>query len=195
MQIVLEGINGSGELWLDIMKIICGDTSDKSMVDLGCHHAPYSPLLGFKTRDYIDIQNRPLDHVEEQKYFTQADIVEYLKHCPWWFSVSICSDVIEHLTVEKGMELLEWMRRRSSKSIIFTPLGEYIIENEKTDNPDAHRSGWTPEIIPQAYLSIVLPNFHPTLHMGAFFSIICTPYDEKELQRIHNEIKAKYEKN
>lgn len=182
MRIDLNGIVGSGELWLKIMKIICGDTHDKSMVDLGCHHAPYTPMLGFKERTYVDIQNRPLDDENEQQFFVQENILCYLLDAKN-VDVSICSDVIEHLNIEKGRLLLHLMSNSSTKQIIFTPLGEYMISED--ENPDLHRSGWTPEMLPD-YLAIVLPDFHPALNTGAWFGVNC---DNEEKLRIINEIK------
>jgi hypothetical protein len=186
--IVLEGLVGSGELWLDIMKIICGDTQENWMIDLGCHKAPYSPLLGFKHRNYLDIQNRPLDHTEEQQYFIQAEIADFLKRMHRGRFVFILSDTIEHLTIKQGYEVIELMCQKGHKSIIFTPLGDYMLETEPTENPDSHRSGWIPEML-SGYASIVLPNFHEALGKGAFFAFNCNPI---ETERILNEITQKY---
>jgi hypothetical protein len=186
MQITLEGLAGSGELWIDVMKIICGDTSKQCMIDLGCHHAPYTSRLGFRNRTYVDIQDRPLDDPNEQQYFIKWDAIAYLDICEEYFDVCIASDFIEHLTKEKGERLLDEMWKSSDKSIIFTPIGEYMITND--DHPDSHRSAWTPEMLPD-WLSIVLPNFHPTLTVGAFFAANCS---DEEKTRIYNEIKIKY---
>jgi len=186
MQITLEGLTGSGELWLDIMKIICGDTSGKSMVDLGCHHAPYTPLLGFKDRTYVDIQDRPLDHHDEQKYFRHSGAITFLTMCDCEFHVSIASDFLEHLTFQVGKELLHLMKLRSSKQVVFTPLGDASITLD--EHPDSHASGWVPNDFPD-WLTIALPNFHESINLGAFFACDCT---EEEKQRIYNEIKIKY---
>lgn len=183
MRIDLPGIRGSGDLWLKIMKIICGDTHDKSMVDLCCFHAPYTPLLGFKERTYVDVQNRPLDHEQEQKYFIQSDVFEFfVNNNGRRYSVMILSDAIEHFNKTQGFDILLSMYFLSDKQIIFTPLGEYDIVED--DNPDSHRSGWTPEMLPD-YLSIVFPDFHPEINMGAWFGVNC---EIQEKTRIFNEI-------
>src|ERR1700682_4204770 len=96
--ITLEGMAGSGELWLDIMRIICGDTEGKSMLDACCHKAPYTSKLGFSERTYVDIQDRPLDDPNEQKYFIKSDIIDYLEKTGKIFHVAICSDAIEHFS-------------------------------------------------------------------------------------------------
>lgn len=110
MIIELANIPGSGKLWLDIVKIICGDTSGKSMLDLMCHKAPYTSQLGFKERVYVDINNRPLDNENEQQYFIQSDVFNYLtNNINEHFDVSICSDGIEHLTIDAGYKILSLM--------------------------------------------------------------------------------------
>jgi hypothetical protein len=81
------------------------------------------------------------------------------------------------------------MKAKSNKQIIFTPLGAYMVDEGST-HPDSHKSGWTPDML-FGWLSIVLPNFHPTLNTGAFFAVQC---DEEEKERIVNEIKNKYDK-
>lgn len=172
MRIEYPGVAGNGEIYLDVMRAICGDTKDKSMIDLMCYHAPYTPLLGFKERTYVDIQNRGLDHQEEEQYFKEIDVLEYLSNpiCPF-YDVSICSDGIEHLESAHAIFLLKKMYMYSSKQVLFTPLGEWMIIAEK--HPDNHRSGWTPEILesimPNHFAYIVFPDFHKAMNTGAFF--------------------------
>jgi hypothetical protein len=188
--LILHGIGGSGDVYLDIMKIICGDTSGKSMCDLCCHHAPYTSQLGYRDRTYVDIQNRPLDNLAEQQFFVQADIFNYLKFDNGHFDDCILSDAMEHFKTEDGYYLLGLMRRKSLKQIIFTPLGAYMVDETST-HPDSHKSGWTPEML-FGWLSIVLPDFHPSLKTGAFFAVNCS---DEEKERIYNEIKNKYDKD
>jgi len=190
MQIVLPGIHGSGELWLDIVKTICADTSGKYMIDLGCHKAPYTPLLGFKYRQYVDIQERPLDHESEQKYFFKFDVVDYVKRMPKSDATIIASDVIEHLTKEEGMTFYEMIWFKAKEFVIFTPYGDCMINIGNPDSPDTHRSGWLPEDLEGSY-SIVFPDFHPTLGIGAFFAF---NNDEGNGEQILNSIKQKYER-
>jgi len=193
MNIELSNISGSGKLWVDIVGIICGDTSDKSMIDIMCHHAPYTSLLGFKERTYVDITNRPLDNIDEQQFFVVSDVIEYLTdHSNNNFDVAICSDGIEHLTIETGYKMLSLMDEISDKQIIFTPLGKYMVTEDLNDkSPDSHRSGWTPNMLPN-YLSIVFPNFHPSLNSGAWFGVNC---NEQEKIRIYNQIITLYGQN
>jgi len=184
--ITLEWISGSGELWLEIMKIICMDTKGKSMIDLGAYKAPYTPQLGFLKRTYVDIQERQLDFPEEQQYLVKSDMVKYLESYEHHFQVAISSDSLEHLTHERGLALLDAMEICSDKQIIFTPLGPFGTTDD--GRPDSHASSWTPDMLPE-YLCIVFPNWHPELNLGAFFAVRCS---DEEKQRIHNEIKNKY---
>jgi hypothetical protein len=184
--ITLEGLVGSGELWLNISSIICNPSTGQSMCDLGCHHAPYTPLLGYSQYVYVDIQYRGLDYRGMEEWFVNMDAIEYLKKCYRHFDLCIASDFLEHLTEEKGDEFLSLMQDHSDKQVIFTPLGDASITAD--GHPDSHASGWFPEDFPE-WLTIVLPNFHPSINLGAFFAVNCSV---EEKQRIYNEIKSKY---
>lgn len=187
MKLEYPGIVGSGELYLKVLKAICGDTEGKSMVDLMCYHAPYTPLLGFEKRTYVDIQDRGLDHKEEQQYFIQSDVFEYLEKRDNHFDVSIATDSIEHLSFTDGERLIEQMRKHSDMQIIFTPLGEYMVEKD-TIHPDTHKSGWDNSYFEErGWGTIVFPNFHRQLNIGAFFAIKCNEI-EGELVKIKNRL-------
>lgn len=187
MQLTIPGVQGDGEVYLDILKGICGDTAGKSMIDLMCHHAPYTPQLGFDKRTYVDIQDRGLDHKEEQQYFIQEDVIRYLYGNPKpKADVMICSDGIEHLPKATAWDIVLTMRQQSKKSIIFTPLGDCSIS--EGGHPDEHKSGWLPEeFLDMGYATIVFPNFHPSLNTGAFFAWHSV-YIEKDYERVINEL-------
>jgi hypothetical protein len=191
MTLEYPGIEGNGEIYLDVMKAICGDTSDKSMLDLGCHHAPYTPLLGFKERTYVDVLDRGLDHKEEQQYFVKADVHMFCfnnNHRTW--DVIIASDFIEHLSKQSGHDLCWSMRLLSKKYIIFTPLGDLLVDKE-ADHPDAHKSGWAPtDLTNMEYAFISFPAFHKQFNCGAFFAWHCENIKE-DFERVTNELKNK----
>jgi hypothetical protein len=176
-------IEGSGELYLDVMRAICAETSQKSVLDLLCHRSPYTPQLGFRERTYVDIQNRPLDFKEEQQYFIQKDVFDYLHTTRIkQFDVVICADGIEHLSEEKADKLIAECAIVAEKRVFFTPLGDCMLSDD--DHPDSHRSGWTPEKITERHSGgwgfIVFPDFHPTLNQGAFFFWTCDSGIEKD---------------
>ena len=185
MTITLNNI-GSGELYLQIMKAICGETDGLSVADLMAHKSPYTPQLGFSKRTYVDIQKRPLDFKEEQKYFVKADVIDFLNKGEY-FDVTLCIDGIEHLEKRKGMELVYLLEKYSSKQIIFTPLG--YCEQEYIEEPDRHLSGWEPSYF-DGWGIIVLPNFHPSLkNKGAFFAWHCDDI-KTDFERVKNELKS-----
>lgn len=191
MRIDIPNVQGSGEKYLDVMKAICGDTSDKSIVDLCCHHSPYTPQLGFKERTYVDILDRGLDFKSEQKYFVKSDVMEYLSGISFkHFDTTICSDGIEHFREVDAVRLLKYMDFVSETQILFTPLGDHEVEVIETYDPDSHKSGWKPEMLeelfPDHYAYIVMPDFHETI--GAFF-FFHTPNLKQEFERIYNELK------
>lgn len=182
----IPNVPGSAEVYLDLLKIICGDTTGKSMVDIGCYHAPYTPMLGFAKRTYVDPLDRKLDYEGEQQYFVQGDAIAYLQSCQK-VDVAISSDSLEHFHLDQGLQLLALMAEKSDKQVIFTPLGEWMVnlDPENTD-PDTHKTGWWPEML-DGYATVVLPHFHPALNAGAFFAWKCSQPTEN--QRIYHQIK------
>lgn len=188
MQLVYPGVIGNGEIYLDVLKAMCGDTSGKSMVDLMCHHAPYTPLLGFEERIYVDLLDRGLDHKDEQKHFIQLDVFSFFFSIPAnRYDVMICSDGIEHLRRNDGENLLRLMESHSHKQIIFTPTNDMNLDIG--NHPDTHKSSWGPEDF-QSYGVVHFPNFHPTLNQGAFFAFMCENVTE-EFELVKIELKNK----
>lgn len=185
MKIEYPNIEGSGEIYLTVMKSICGDTTGKSMVDLMCYRAPYTPLLGFKERTYVDIQRRPLDFKSEEEFFIHGDVIDFLKQIKTKrYDVSICSDGIEHLDRIMGVILWTRMSLCSKKQIGFTPLGPLNITNDH--NPDSHRSSWLPgDLFGTA--SVVFPDFHKSIGHGAFFFWDCENIKE-DFERVKKEL-------
>lgn len=187
MKLEYPGIEGIGEIYLDVLNAICGDTSDKSMCDLMCYHAPYTSQLGFKERTYVDVLDRGLDNKEEQKYFVNSDVIRFLEAAEQAWDVTICSDGIEHLYFSKGKRLIELMEGLSDKQIIFTPTRDKNLVMDC--DPDSHKSSWTPDDF-EAYAIIEFPDFHPAFNLGAFFAFKCGRIiDEFEL--VKNELKNK----
>jgi hypothetical protein len=188
--ITIDGVIGSGELWLDIVRIIIGDISSRKYIDLCdlmCHKAPYTSQLNFTDSVFVDVQYRGLE-IDKDKRFTFVcdDVLHFFVINNRKFDVTICSDGIEHLPKKDAYMLLGHMEGYSAKQIIFTPLGDASIT--KDGHPDSHASGWMPEDFPE-WLTIVLPSFHSAINIGAFFAVRCS---DEEKQRIHNEIKQKY---
>lgn len=179
--------HGNGEVHLDVLKSICGDTQGKSMLDLGCGFAPQTRQLGFTERTYVDKVERDLE--EEMPHFINCDLLSDKYFKQEGYDVSIMSDVLEHFPHEAAKYLLHIMEKYSRKQIIFTPHGDYLIEEIATDNPDSHKSGWTENDF-KDWACIVFSNFHPTLNIGAFFAFRCENL-EQEFERVKHELNNK----
>ncbi len=185
MTITIPNVVGDIELYMRVLRAICGDTEGKSMIDLCCAFAPNTPKLGFDKRVYVDIIERKLDHIEEQQFFYKGDVLDYKFYPKNWFpkfDVSICSDGIEHLRTDDGNKLLYLMQLNSHKQIIFTPLGELWMEKTPTSDPEAHRSAWYPSMLP-GWASIVFPDYHKEWGVGAWFAWKCDDI-EKDFERV-----------
>lgn len=195
MVITLEGITGSGQLYLDIMRIICGPRIydwKRNIWDLMCHRCPYNWQLDYDYYTLVDIIYRGVEVPENLDFtFIRADVFDALDcfHNPGIDKIDtiVCVDGIEHLSKENGKRLILEMGEHATKQIIFTPLGQLSVTND--DHPDAHKSGWNPDDF-DGWASIILPNFHQQLNCGAFFTFNCS---DEEKQRIYNEIKTTYD--
>lgn len=182
MRLTFPNIEGNIDIYMQVLRAICGDTAGKSMIDLMCCTAPNTPKLGFSERWYVDIMDRILDHPDEQKFFHKHNALSVHRFMAYEVDVAICSDGIEHLTVEDGHKLLEVMNLIGHKQIIFTPLGELWLEKTPSNDPEAHRSAWYPEMIP-GWASIVFPDYHKKWGVGAFFAWKCDDI-EKDFERV-----------
>jgi len=191
LKLVIEDRQGSGDVHIAMLRAICGQTGGKSMVDLGCGHAPTTRMLDFPKRVYVDCVKRDIGE-PCNPLFIEQDIFSYLNSCEH-FDVSILLDAIEHFRFDKAWELIHLMKSKSNKQILFTPYGEYMMTSDLTDNhPDTHKSGWLPEML-DGWASVVFPRFHPTLSengLGAFYAWRCANI-EQDFERVCNELKGK----
>lgn len=177
---------GDGIVQFDVLLAICGNDK-KSMIDICSGECPNTRRLPIEYKTYIDIVYRDIG--KDQDCLVVADVLAWriMKK----FDVAIALDCIEHFEKNKGFELLELMDYYSDNKIIFTPVGNYLIEQVKTNNPDSHKSGWVAkEFENMGWATIVFPNFHPLLGIGAFFALKCKNL-ESEFERIINELNQK----
>lgn len=197
MKITFKNTVGNIQIYMDCLRAICGETEGKSMIDLMCAFAPNTPKLGFhpKQRTYVDVIDRKLDHADQQQFFIKDDVFSFMNNFgevqELQADVAICSDGIEHLNSEDGQKLLVHMQRISDKQIIFTPLGDLWIEKIPTDNPEAHRSAWYPEMLP-GWATIVFPQYHKEWGTGAFFAFKCNDTQEEYARVLSLLMKMKW---
>lgn len=195
MTIKFENTFGTGAIYMDCLRAICGETKGKSMIDLGCCYGPHTCQLGFEKRTYVDIIERKLDDENEQQYFVKEDVLYFLANTKerYLYDVTIASDFIEHLTEEDGISLLGLMDINSNRQVLFTPLGEYMVDKNDV-HPENHHSGWTPDklesIIPNHYAYIVFPKYHELLNAGGIFFWHCNDM-ENDFKRVIKELNTK----
>lgn len=188
MQITFPTVNGSGAIYLDVINALCGHER-KSMLDCGCNKAPYTSQLGFKERLYIDVLERTLDNPGEQQFFKQMDCMNVL-NLGRYFQTVISSDHIEHMKMKDGFTFLNRIKRISDRQILFTPLDWWMRAAEDNTDPEAHHSLWRPENLSTEWFSVVFPVYHPTLNIGAWFSLRCENL-EQEFDRVCAELETK----
>ena len=191
MRLTFDNINGGSEVFLDVINAIVGPER-KSMIDIGCNHAPFTCQLGFEERSYIDILPRELDNKNEQKYFRQMNALDIPLYED--YDVSFSNDVIEHLYFVDGLAMLKLMAKISKKQVLFTPLDEWMMTDELDKNPESHRSLFTPDILdritPNHFAYVIFPHYHPTLNIGAFYFWYCADIEE-DFERVKKEINQK----
>ncbi len=133
-------------------------TEEDTVIDLMSGHGDAVQYLNTRKITCVDIYEPYLLHSKKRyhgrKYnFVLQDSVDYLKTLPdKSVDVIQCIDGIEHLTKERGLELLQESERVAKKYVvIFTPDG--YTENhphdawgiEGGDIHQKHLSGWTKE--------------------------------------------------
>ena len=162
---------GSLDLWLDVLLWILAEHARDgplSLIDLCCGEMTNTSRLIFAHSVHVDVQDCPL---RPQNYkFIQTDVCADHPVFEEHYDVALCSDGIEHLTVEQAVRLVRRMEDIADLAVIFTPLGDYIVE-PGTTHPDRHKSGWIPlSFHGLGFHTMTFPNWHPTLQLGAFFA-------------------------
>lgn len=119
-----------------------------SILDVGCGvDSPVQYLSSNMNKVGVDVYG-PAIQASKQKgihneYF-EIDVDDIDKQFgPNSFDCAIASDVIEHVTKEKGLALIDKMEKVAKhKVIIFTPHG-FVPQDEHDGNPwQKHLSGW-----------------------------------------------------
>jgi hypothetical protein len=175
---------GSAEVYMKVMRSICGNVSGKSMLDVCCGEIPHTNGLEFSEKTFVDIEDR--GGASNNPNFIQMDIFKFFKQNKKTYDVTISSDSIEHFRRSDAYELLHQMDLCSDKQIVFTPYGAHMIEKSRTDDPHSHKSAWIPEYF-KGWAAVVFPNFHKIMNLGAFFVWTCVDIDE-EFERVKNEL-------
>lgn len=118
----------------------------ETVLDVGCgsnsqlQHCNVSYSLG------VDIFDSYLEESRKKGLLTEymkADI-RTVSFKPQSFDAVFCSEVLEHMTKEEGIALLQNMSLWAKKKVIITTPNGYIPQTEYDNNPfQNHVSGWT----------------------------------------------------
>jgi hypothetical protein len=185
MRILLDDVNGSGDIHFDVLNIICGHGKRGSSLDVMCCEGNSTRKLDFQKRVFVDIQYRKMD-IKPNDIFVIGDVFTFLMHDECLYDVVFCMDGIEHLTKKDGGRLINLLQLSGEKVIFFTPLGEYCLIDD--NDPDHHHSAWLPsEFEELGYSTIVFPKYHAEYNVGAFFAFK-TDDTVHDTMRIHEEI-------
>lgn len=129
----------------------------RSVLDLGCGEAHVTQNFpGAILVDSVVRQNRHVPVI-------QID----MRHAPRFepitsrrFDLLYMGDSIEHLLRRDALDLLTDMQRYVRAMAIFTPVGPWNVD-ERSELPDAHKSGWYPEEFSAAGWSVAeYPSYH-----------------------------------
>lgn len=189
--------NGSSELQIAVLKAICGNTTGKALIDLCCGSAPQTSQLTFRSKTYVDAVDRKLPDGN----VVVGNVIDFLQNTNEFWDISISTDSIEHFRDNDAINFLSLTSQRAKKNIWFTPLGEFCItHNPENNDPDTHKSEWTPEklesLYPGKWSFLVFPYWHPTLRnskneiLGAFFFWNANDIDNTDYQRVIEELKV-----
>lgn len=143
----------------------------KSLLDLGCCEGSHTKHWNIPNKMFVDIERRS----STLEPFLLADILQIDKlFTPKSHDLVVALDVIEHLQKDEGYKWLQDMKRIARKRVlIFSPQGDYMVGqcSEGQKRHDAHWSGWTAEEFDaMGYDTLLCPDFHPTLGIGAFWA-------------------------
>lgn len=185
MKKIFPELEGTSQLHLDVLNAILEQPGGMTIVDLMACEGSQTSLIECGRHIYVDLVKREIKNFHKEKdVFVQQDAIEFLKEMEFRASAITCLDGIEHLQKEDGLKLIALMEKKSDRQIIFTPLGDWLIEEVKTENPDSHKSGWQPEEFEAlGYACLVFPNFHSTMGVGGLFAFKCGGLKE-EFERV-----------
>jgi ubiquinone/menaquinone biosynthesis C-methylase UbiE len=118
----------------------------ESVLDMGC--GSDSPIqncnvkfsLGVELFDpYLAESKKKKIHTE----YLKADI-KSVEFKPKSFDCVMCLEVLEHMTKEEGLKLIEKMKKWARKKVIITTPNTFVWQDEIDNNPlQAHVSGWS----------------------------------------------------
>lgn len=130
----------------------------KSVLDVGCgNDSPLGRIKRTFSSEGIDIYPKCIRVSKKRKLhnsYRLGDVKKLRKYYkPKSFDTVVCIDVIEHLTKNESLKMIEDMERVALKKVILmTPKG-YIDQGAYDNNPyQVHHSGWeTKDLVDLGY--------------------------------------------
>ena len=121
----------------------------ESTLDIGCGSSGKLRELGTVNTTGFEGYLPDFEEAKRQKThdnFVQGDARDLARHFqPRSFDACIAIDVIEHLTKEDGLKLMQDMERIARKRVVFfTPKGFLPQRRKASDDLQEHLSGWEP---------------------------------------------------
>lgn len=186
---------GSLAVMLDVINAILEVPNGMIVCDLMACEGSVTNHLKVGKKIYVDVVKHNILGFEKNKdEFILMDAVDYLQTTERKFNLTISLDGIEHLSKDRGMFMLDLMKEKSDNQIIFTPLGDFVVEPD-TENPDGHKSGWLPEEFEKLGWAVLsFPKFHVLHGTGGFFAFHCKDL-KNEFARVNNVLEFKKDNN
>lgn len=120
----------------------------KTILDLGCgrnspiQHIPHVSSVGVELfKPYLEENKSRGLHSE----YILADVrqIEFKQNS---FDAVLALELVEHLTKEEGVKLIEKMEKWASKKVIISTPNRFLPQDEYDNNPlQIHKSGWSVE--------------------------------------------------
>ena len=184
MKSITLNCHGDFDKFKRIIEILIGPHCKRnSFIDLCSDVAPVTKLMNFKRKVFVDSMPQTIPEGE----FVHASVLGTHPVFDDYYDASFCLDGIEHLLKNEGYRLLTRMKRVSSRQILFTPLGDHLV-NVSDEHPHSHKSGWLPEDVSVSWASIVCPVWHPSMNLGGLFYFSCEVDFDQEFDRINREL-------
>ena len=145
-------------LWKDI-------PNNKNILDLGCGYNSPLFLIPKKYKKVTGIEKCKTHFIKAREIgnydvLFNIGIKEYCKEYIRSYDCILLSDVIEHIKKDEGIEIIEMLKSRSKRIIIFTPLGFTIQQNMDGNKYNKHLSGWySPELEKLGFKTKIIQNY------------------------------------
>lgn len=120
-----------------------------SVLDIGCGGGTPIRYIPFKRAVGVDLDKEYIERAKKNKTHHEYHLADVRKVGSMFkekeFDACVALDLIEHLTKEDGINLINQMKKLAKKKIIiFTPNG-YMNQKDEAHPLQDHHSGWTAE--------------------------------------------------